>query len=92
MDRVFNLSWHSYLASKEVERRDFPFYAIIVAAMKKADDDNLRALKHVFPGLFEQALERYNQPMGMSIAELAKTDITPDRYKEVLEKIEEEFK
>jgi len=91
-DRTHYQGWHSYLVMREIERRNFPFYALIAVAMKNADDENLAALKIAFPGLFEETKERYNLPMGMTQNEFEKHKITPDRFQEILKQIEEEFK
>jgi len=99
MSRTHSQSWHSWLAVNEIEKRRFPFYALIVCAMKNADDENLAALKVAFPGLFEESQERYNNSMGMANAELEEQNkkpleerITAKRFYEILKEIEEEFK
>ncbi len=97
MSRTYNQGWHSYLAVNEVERHHFPFYALIACAMKNADNENLAALKVAFPGLFEETLERYNNPMGMTDGERddfekhGKMSMV-ERYNKILKQIAEEFK
>ena len=43
---------------------DPSFYAIIMAAMRKADTRNLRHLKAAFPGVWNELQERYVAPGG----------------------------
>ena len=40
------------------------FYALIMAAMRNADTDNLNKLKEAWPGGFEELRKRYNAPGG----------------------------
>lgn len=43
---------------------DRPFVAIIMAAMRKADTDNLELLVNAFPQVFTELQQRYNSPGG----------------------------
>lgn len=43
---------------------DFSFYSLIMAAMRKADTDNLEKLKSVFPEVYGELRARYNAPGG----------------------------
>lgn len=40
---------YDYIMSQRIDRAGFPFYAIIMAAMRKADDENLQQLQDAFP-------------------------------------------
>jgi hypothetical protein len=40
------------------------FYALIMAAMRQADDSNLSKLKAAFPKVHQELLQRYNAPGG----------------------------
>lgn len=42
-----------------------PFYALIMAAMRQADTDNLEALKQAFPKVWDELQRRYNAPGGI---------------------------
>jgi hypothetical protein len=53
-----------YEASKHLLQGDPPFYALIMAAMRKADDENLSYLKHGWYGVWQELQERYNAPGG----------------------------
>jgi len=41
------------------------FYALIMAAMQKADTDNLRLLKAAFPEVWTELSKRYNARGGI---------------------------
>ncbi len=53
-----------YKVSQRFQLTDVPFAAIIAAAMRKADTDNLRALESAFPGIAKDLRARYNAPGG----------------------------
>lgn len=55
---------HAYKQSKEISKSDPDFYALIFAAIRKADDFNLRRLESVFPDAVAEFRERYNAPGG----------------------------
>jgi len=59
------MSLHSYHVSKKVLMSDPPFYALIMAAMRKADTDNLARLKAEWPEVYAELEARYNAPMGL---------------------------
>jgi hypothetical protein len=54
----------TYRQSQEIMDGDWEFYALIMAAMRKADNDNERKLRAVFPGIWEELKDRYNAPGG----------------------------
>jgi hypothetical protein len=62
------MSYHEYKLSKDILlghcEVDPPFYALIMAAMRKADDRNLRELKKSFPGCWKELQARYTAPGG----------------------------
>lgn len=58
------MSLHSYHASKVISRGDWPFYALVMAAMRKADTHNSALLAEAFPQIHEELLARYNAPGG----------------------------
>lgn len=66
------MSYIDYKKAQEIELRGFPFYALIQAAMRQADSDNLQKLKLVFPEVYGELAERYNNPGGLSNQEMAK--------------------
>jgi hypothetical protein len=58
------MSIHEYVISKEIATKDFPFYALIMAAMRQADDHNMFMLQTTFPHTGLELKERYNAPGG----------------------------
>lgn len=57
------MSHYDYVASKQV--RDTPFYALIMAAMMRADTVNSAKLRTVFPEVWDECEARYNAPGGI---------------------------
>ena len=58
------MSLYDYEVSRVIDGQDLPFYALIMAAMRKADTRNLAALKVVFPETAAELFARYNAPGG----------------------------
>ena len=58
------MSHFDYVRSLELELADEPFYALIMAAMRRADSDNLTRLQEAFPGVWRELETRYNSPDG----------------------------
>lgn len=54
-----------YEASKRIARQDPSFYALLMAAMRKADDNNLSFLQDCWPGVWQELQARYNAPGGV---------------------------
>jgi hypothetical protein len=67
------MSLHEYEVSLNISARDYPFYALIMAAFRKADSDNLGKLRCAFPLTWNEFIERYNAPGGLLEGELPKT-------------------
>lgn len=59
------MSHYDYEMSKELEKADFPFYALIMAALRKADSDNLDKLRAAFPETWAELYKRYHSPGGV---------------------------
>lgn len=53
-----------YKVSISIMTADPSFKAIIMAAMRKADTDNLEKLQSAFPEIWDELLARYNAPGG----------------------------
>lgn len=60
------MSRYSYMASRDVLKSDPPFYALIMAAMRKADTGNLAKLRSVFPEVAEELETRYRSIGGFT--------------------------
>lgn len=77
MPRWLNL--HEYEESIRIASFDYPFYALIAAAMRKADTNNLGRLRRMFPYVYDGLVRRLNEPLGV----VEEWDgITPERYAE----------
>lgn len=59
------MSLHAYEQSQNQALRQVSFYALIMAAMRKADTENLAALQREFPRVWEELTQRYNAPGGL---------------------------
>ncbi len=55
---------HEYRMSLELTKGDPSFYALIMAAMRQADSDNIEKLKAAFPDTHEELKVRYNARGG----------------------------
>lgn len=53
------MSLYDYETSKRINAEDYPFYALIMAAMRQADTDNSKKLKSAFPDTWEELMARY---------------------------------
>jgi hypothetical protein len=59
------MSHYDYIASKEIGAADPPFYALIMAAMRKADTPNAEKLSRMWPETWDELQARYNAPGGL---------------------------
>jgi hypothetical protein len=59
------MSRFDYECSLEIARYDFPFYALIMAAMRQADTVNLECLKEAWPEIWRELNARYHAPGGI---------------------------
>ena len=59
------MSLYDYKESQEIAAHDYGFFALIMAAMRKADTNNSMALKQAFPLTFAELQEHYNAPEGV---------------------------
>jgi hypothetical protein len=69
------MSYHDYEMSKVIALQDYPFYALIMAAMRQADSDNALALAHIFPRTWDELKARYNALGGLLPMDLEKEDL-----------------
>lgn len=58
------MSFFDYQASLKLETEDVPFYALIMAAMRRADSDNLDKLKKMYPETWAELTHRRHTPEG----------------------------
>lgn len=63
------MSLHSYQVSLELLKNDPPFSALIMAAMRRADSQNIVLLQAAFPEIWFELEERYWTPGGLIASE-----------------------
>ena len=63
------MSYHHYIASRQIvaqrHERNWPFYSLIMAAMREADSDNLAMLQAAWPAVWADLRARYDAPGGV---------------------------
>ena len=59
------MSYYDYKAGQELAQKDAPFYALIMAAMMRADSSNIVRLMSAFPQVYDELQARYNAPGGL---------------------------
>ena len=65
---------YDYLMSLEIAKKDYPFYALIMAAMRQADSNNLDLLRAMWPAVWDQLEDRYNAPGGYLPGEMPEVE------------------
>ena len=68
------MSLYDYEISRGAAMRDLPFYALIQAAMRKADTRNAALLREAFPDTWDELQARYNAPGGLLVGDTPLTD------------------
>jgi hypothetical protein len=58
------MSFYDYKISQLIAAHDYPFYALIMTAMRQADTDNMELLKEAFPEVYAELRVRYSAPGG----------------------------
>lgn len=64
------MSLYDYDYGRILEKDNVPFYALIQAAMRRADSTNLELLKGCWPEIWDELQKRYNSPGGILRGEL----------------------
>jgi hypothetical protein len=59
------MSLYDYKVSQQIDADDPPFYALIMAALRKADSDNAQRLRSAWPNVCDEMQARYNAPGGV---------------------------
>ena len=59
------MSHYDYELSIQISARDEPFYALLFALMRRADDVNTEKLKRMWPDEWEELYQRYHAPGGL---------------------------
>lgn len=65
------MSLYDYRRSQDLERADVGFHALVMAAMRRADTDNLAKLQRAWPEVWTELQARYHAPGGVLEGELA---------------------
>jgi len=55
---------YEYEVGKRIEAKGYPFYALVQAAMRQADTDNLIKLQNAWPHIWSELQKRYHAPGG----------------------------
>lgn len=85
------MSLYDYRASQQISATDPPFYALIMAAIRKADNHNTARLRAAFPDVYAEFEARYNAPGGVLSADRADGEVSEtsptvgDAFERVLE-------
>jgi hypothetical protein len=58
------MSLHEYLISQEISAEDYPFYALLFAMMRQADDLNASKIRAEWPEKWAEMEARYHTPGG----------------------------
>jgi len=58
------MSLYEYRESIEISAKAYQFYALVMAAMRQADSNNIEKLKEAFPSVHAELLARYHAPGG----------------------------
>jgi len=53
------MSLYDYQQSIAIAHKDYPFYALIMAAMRRADSNNEAKLREAFPEVYDELKARY---------------------------------
>ena len=59
------MTWHTCRISQHLTGLDPPFYALIMAAMRKADNINRAKLRKEWPDVWNELDNRFNAPGGL---------------------------
>jgi len=62
---MIRLSHYEYELSMQIACQNYPFYALIAAAIRQADSRNLDILRSYWPGIYESLVTRRNAPGGI---------------------------
>ena len=67
------MSYHQYQSSKKIAAAHYPFYAVIMAAMRQADTGNMAKLRAAWPEVAAELQARYDAPGGLLPGEVLAT-------------------
>ena len=64
------MSLHDYRVSRALEHDGVPFFACVMAAMRRADSTNLAKFQRAFPDVWQELEKRYVSPGGLLSSEM----------------------
>ncbi len=73
------MSLYDYKCSQKISAEDFPFYALIMAAMRQADTPNLTKLRAMWPAIWAELDTRYHAPGGLLPDEIKEAEEFAER-------------
>ncbi len=66
------MSLYEYQTSREIVAEDYPFYSLVMAAMRQADSENALALRSAFPETWAELQARYEARGGLLEGEVSR--------------------
>ncbi len=66
------MSLYEYQTSREIAAEDYPFYSLMMAAMRQADYKNALALRSAFPETWAELQVRYEARGGLLEGEVSR--------------------
>ena len=76
------MSLYDYKIAQRLDLEDLPFYALIMAAMRRADPENLARLRRAFQAVYQERFNRFNAPGGVLPGERDFDDFEKPRAEE----------
>jgi hypothetical protein len=59
------MSYYDYRMSSKIDSSKQTFYSLIMAAMRRADSQNVELMKRAWPEVWEELEQRYHAPGGI---------------------------
>ncbi|OBI40894.1 hypothetical protein [Mycobacterium colombiense] len=63
------MSLYEYKVSQTIAAQDFPFFSLVMAAMRKADTANAEKLRAAWPEVWDELYARYHAPGGLLVGD-----------------------
>jgi hypothetical protein len=70
------MSLFDYIQAQEIESKDYPFYALLMSLIRRADTNNLAKLELMWPDIVDEFRQRYNAPGGRLVEETTPYAVT----------------
>ncbi len=69
------MSRYGYIESQEISKEDYSFEGLLMAAIRKADSENLARLRSAFTEIVDEFAQRYNAPGGVLPSDAVKNEV-----------------